>query len=142
MTGSHVILQIVSEATPNSDGTGYQNLFGHLPMVNSALSPSTTFLSPLIFSPLTTVPIFVARSSIVSVERLEGLCAWPGSTGLTVIVRCLREMVLCDIANWPAVPHISSRPCSIRLCSLRSAAVRPKRYVFPGRNHSLRPRDD
>lgn len=97
------------------DETGYQNLFGHFPIVNSALSPSITFCVPFNFSPLTTVPIFVARSSIVRVERLEGLCDWPGSTGLTVMVKCLREMVLCDIANWPAISNISLRLYSVEM---------------------------
>jgi hypothetical protein len=69
------------------------------------------------------------------------LCDWPDSTGLTVMVKCLREMVLCDIANWPAISKISLRDEFVQLDFLRSAAVRPNRYVFPGRNHSLRPRD-
>lgn len=71
-------------------------------MVNSAVAPCTTFFLPLIFSPSTTVPILVARSSMVSVDRLVGLWAWPSSTGLTVRVKCFREMVLWDMANWPA----------------------------------------
>jgi hypothetical protein len=57
---------------------------------------------PFIFCPLTTVPIFVARSSILTCDRLDRLCACPSATLWTVIVKCLREMVLCEIASCPA----------------------------------------
>lgn len=77
----------------------YWNLLGHLPMTTSASSPATTCFSPLSFWPLTKVPILVFRSSIVIFDLLDRLCAWPRLTSATLMVRCLREMVLCDMAS-------------------------------------------
>lgn len=116
-----------------------RNLLGHLPMMISASSLSTTCFLPLIFWPLTTVPIFVAKSSIVTLDRLDRWCAWPSSTSSSVIVRCFREMVLWDMASWPAVLIRTDQNGGILRGDIRSAAVLPKRYVLPGRSQSRRP---
>lgn len=86
----------------------YRNVLGHLPIVISASLPSTTYFWPLIFCPSTTVPILVAKSSIVSFERLVRWCAWPSSTRSTLMVRCFREMVLWEMASWPATQQRSA----------------------------------
>ena len=107
-------------------------------MTNSACLPSTTYLAPLIFWPSTVVPIFVFRSSIVSLERLVRWWAWPSGTSSTVMVRCLREMVLWEMASWPAAGVSAERKQRV-VHHVRSAAVLPKRYVLPGLNQRRRP---
>ena len=93
------------------------------------------------FLPFTTVPIFVAKSSIVTFDRLVGCRLWLSSTGSIVIVKCLRDMVLCEMASCPAVYHSQCivHPKQLPGICLRSATVRPNRYVLPGRSHNRRP---
>lgn len=97
------MLESVSKSPGVMYGHPYRNLLGHLPIVISADAVVTSYFLPLIFSPLTTVPVLVFKSSIVSVDRCLGLCDRPSSTLSTVIVKCFREIVLCEIASWPAV---------------------------------------
>lgn len=75
--------------------------------MNSALSPCTTYCLFLIFLPLTVVPVFVFRSSRVRVDRLEGRYAWSFCTSSTVMVKCRLDMVMWDIATWPADERVS-----------------------------------
>lgn len=68
-------------------------------MVSSALSSFSFSLSPLIFVPLTKVPIFVLRSSIVREDRLAKFRESPSETLPTEMVKCLRETVLCEMTS-------------------------------------------
>ena len=40
---------------------------------------------------------------MVTLEREERFRESSGRTGSRVMVRCLREIVLCDTASWPAI---------------------------------------
>jgi hypothetical protein len=68
-------------------------------MVSSTLSSFSFSFSPLIFVPLTKVPIFVLRSSIVRADRLARLRESPSETFPTVMVKCFLETVLCEMTS-------------------------------------------
>lgn len=60
-------------------------------------------------------------------ERYDRSWAFPSATGSTVMVKCFREMVLCDMASWPAKSYVRTS------CTMVKAqwSGQVKVYVLP-----------
>ena len=149
----------------NSDPrqAAYRTSLGHMPSFTSFTSSNSVFFCARIWTPFRSVPFFESRSSIVMVDRERRLrcervsvpaarCDYrskhtppPSTTLSTCIVMCFLDMVLSEMASWPAddgnrkLGSLRVACQTIGRAGIRSAAVRPKRYSFPGRSQSFRP---